>query len=170
MHGAACYQQADHHHHHLPAADLARLPLPAMLADKLCSQGLVYDYYVDEASGTMVPWADKVPKFAYMPGSFSTLFVPTVESTRLTYFLDSLIARKHYVMFVGNTGAFCIWLPCLLAACHTRSAVCSWPLHTLLKHDNRTTQVMSSDKSCVLRLLAGQARARRRSCATSCRP
>ena len=51
-------------------------------------QGLVYDYYVDEATATMVPWADRVPKFSYMPGSFATLFVPTVESTRLTYFLD----------------------------------------------------------------------------------
>ena len=71
----------------------------------LALQGLVYDYYVDEATGNMVPWADRVPSFSYMPGSFATLFVPTVESTRLTYFLDQLISRRHYVMFVGNTGA-----------------------------------------------------------------
>ena len=30
--------------------------------------------------------------------------MPTVETTRLTYFLDSLITNKHHVMFVGNTG------------------------------------------------------------------
>lgn len=30
--------------------------------------------------------------------------MPTVETTRLTYFLDSLVANKHHLMFVGNTG------------------------------------------------------------------
>ena len=67
-------------------------------------QGLVYDYYVDEANVAMVPWADKVAPFTYQTDNFASLFVPTVESTRLTYFLDSLIANKYYVMFVGNTG------------------------------------------------------------------
>ena len=69
-------------------------------------KGLVYDYYVDEQNCIMVPWEDKVPKFQYFPGDFSSVFVPTVETTRLTYFLDSLIANKHFVMFVGNTGNY----------------------------------------------------------------
>ncbi|KAA6419077.1 MAG: flagellar outer dynein arm heavy chain beta [Trebouxia sp. A1-2] len=66
--------------------------------------GMVFDYYVDDASCSMVPWENKVPSFSYMPDNFSSLFVPTVDTTRLTYFLDTLIAKKHYVMFVGNTG------------------------------------------------------------------
>lgn len=65
---------------------------------------MVFDYYVDDASCSMMPWENKVPTFSYMPDSFSSLFVPTVDTTRLTYFLDTLIAKKHYVMFVGNTG------------------------------------------------------------------
>ena len=65
---------------------------------------MVFDYYVDDATCSMVPWEGKVPSFSYMPDSFSSLFVPTVDTTRLTYFLDTLIAKKHYVMFVGNTG------------------------------------------------------------------
>ena len=69
-----------------------------------CLQGVVFDYYVDDASCSMVPWDNKVPSFTYMPDSFASLFVPTVDTTRLTYFLDTLIAKKHYVMFVGNTG------------------------------------------------------------------
>lgn len=69
-----------------------------------CVQGMVFDYYVDDATCSMVPWEGKVPSFSYMPDSFSSLFVPTVDTTRLTYFLDTLIAKKHYVMFVGNTG------------------------------------------------------------------
>lgn len=68
-------------------------------------QGLVYDYYVDEKSGAMVHWETRVPPFVYTPGNFTSLFVPTVETTRLTYFLDSLIANKHHVMFIGSTGA-----------------------------------------------------------------
>ncbi|KAL0038617.1 hypothetical protein WJX79_000048 [Trebouxia sp. C0005] len=67
-------------------------------------KGMVFDYYVDDASCSMVPWENKVPSFSYMPDNFSSLFVPTVDTTRLTYFLDTLIAKKHYVMFVGNTG------------------------------------------------------------------
>ena len=68
---------------------------------------MVFDYYVDDASCSMVPWDNKVPSFTYMPDNFSSLFVPTVDTTRLTYFLDTLIAKKHYVMFVGNTGGIC---------------------------------------------------------------
>lgn len=67
-------------------------------------KGLVYDYYVDEAQCLMVPWEDRVQKFQYFPGDFGSIFVPTVETTRLTYFLDSLIPNRHHVMFVGNTG------------------------------------------------------------------
>lgn len=67
-------------------------------------KGLVYDYYVDEAQCLMVSWEDRVDKFQYIPGEFSSVFVNTVETTRLTYFLDSLVENKHHVMFVGNTG------------------------------------------------------------------
>lgn len=43
----------------------------------------------------MVPWDDRVPKFSYAPGGeASALFVPTVETTRLSYFLDSLVANR----------------------------------------------------------------------------
>jgi dynein heavy chain len=67
-------------------------------------KGLVFDYYVDEAQCLMVPWDDKVAKFNYSPEAISSIFVPTVETTRLTYFLDSLMPNRHFVMFVGNTG------------------------------------------------------------------
>ena len=74
-------------------------------------QGLVFDYCVDEATCAMVPWEARVPAFTYLPGSFSSLFVPTVETARLTYFLDSLMARHHNVMLVGNTGGVQLVLP-----------------------------------------------------------
>ena len=74
--------------------------LPAQFPEK----GSVFDYYVDEAQCVMAPWEDKVAKFTYTPDDFSGMFVNTVETTRLTYFLDSLVKNKHHVMFVGNTG------------------------------------------------------------------
>lgn len=97
-------------------------------------QGTVFDYYVDEASGSMLSWETKVQGFQYMPDSFSNLFVPTVETTRLTYFLNSLMENKHYVMFVGNTGmmqlqvyASChehqVWLSVSQAACSIKRSV-----------------------------------------------
>lgn len=45
----------------------------------------------------MVPWDDKVAKFTYTPqagGEAGALFVPTVETTRLSYFLDSMVANR----------------------------------------------------------------------------
>jgi dynein heavy chain len=68
-------------------------------------QGTVFDYYVDEQQCAMVHWSQRVPQFTYTPDNFSSLFVPTVETTRLTYLLDLLLPNKHHVMFVGNSGA-----------------------------------------------------------------
>ncbi|KAK3254170.1 Dynein beta chain, flagellar outer arm [Cymbomonas tetramitiformis] len=69
-------------------------------------KGLVFDFYVDEKQIMMVPWSEKVETFQYQDdiNNFGNLFVSTVETTRLTYFLDSLIENKHYVMFVGTAG------------------------------------------------------------------
>lgn len=66
----------------------------------------MYDYYVNKETGFMTPWENKVSQFTYTPGNFSDLFVPNVETTRLTYFLDTLVANKHHVMLVGPTGVF----------------------------------------------------------------
>jgi dynein heavy chain len=53
----------------------------------------------------MVLWDDKVEGFGYNSSeAYSNIFVPSVESTRLAYFLNSFIVNKHYCMFVGNAG------------------------------------------------------------------
>ena len=62
-------------------------------------KGSVYDYYVDPDTCLMVPWDERVPKFNYgnalaAGGRGAPLFVPTVETARLTYFLDSLMANR----------------------------------------------------------------------------
>jgi dynein heavy chain len=35
------------------------------------------------------------------------MFVPTVETTRISYLLDTLIGNRHHVMLVGGTGWVC---------------------------------------------------------------
>ena len=67
-------------------------------------KGVVFDYYVDEKTSQMVHWEDKVPSFTYGQESFANMFVPSVETTRLGYFLGTLTSQGHYVMFVGNAG------------------------------------------------------------------
>ena len=75
------------------------------------NKDLVFDYFVSEtdAEGAAVPtmchWRERVPQYLYAPeNDFGKIFVPTVDTSRLTYLLDSLFENKHYVMFVGNTG------------------------------------------------------------------
>lgn len=106
--GACIFQQPVHSnnsfHQPPPACLIQYCPCQTALRHGGC-QGTVFDHYVDEANCCMAPWEQRVPTFTYYPDSFSSLFVPTVETTRLTYFMDSLVANRHYVMFVGGTGA-----------------------------------------------------------------
>ena len=67
--------------------------------------GLVFDYFVDTETGQMAPWTEKVDTFGYNTSeAFANIFVPSVESTRLSFLLSSFIQNKHYCMFVGNAG------------------------------------------------------------------
>lgn len=71
-------------------------------------KGSVYDYYVDPDTCLMVPWDERVPKFSYgdaagAGGRGAPLFVPTVETARLTYFLDSLMANR-WGLWLCNAG------------------------------------------------------------------
>ena len=70
--------------------------------------GLVFDYRVDEKSVIMAPWSDSVPEFIGasqdFTSDFGNLFVPTLDTTIMDSFLDSLIPNNYYVMLVGNAG------------------------------------------------------------------
>ena len=64
----------------------------------------MFDYFVDEQSCSMVHWETKVSPFSYQPDNFAGQFVPTIESTKISFLLDLLMSREHYVMLLGNTG------------------------------------------------------------------
>ena len=66
--------------------------------------GHVLDYYYDLSSSEIVAWTGKVEEYVHGVGSFSSIFVPTVNSTRMTAVVDRLISRKRPVLLVGSAG------------------------------------------------------------------
>ena len=75
-------------------------------------KGSVYDYCVDPEACLMVPWDERMARFDYAAGGAGPrgpLFVPTVETTRLTYFLDSLMTNRRGPCFGGRARAAAYW-------------------------------------------------------------
>ena len=89
--------------------------------DNVVSKKSLFDVFINHSTGTMELWKTKVGKFDYnatLP--FSSLFVPTVESVRLSLLLKLLVetprdldARRnlnanngvsHSVLCVGTSG------------------------------------------------------------------
>lgn len=88
----------------------------------------VFDYCVDAEAGMMVPWDERVPKFSYAEAAAAAsagaaqLFVPTVETARLTHLLDGLMANRCaakgcWILGVGGVGCW-VWG---LGPCRLRS-------------------------------------------------
>jgi len=78
---------------------------------KFPKEGLCFDYFYNAATGEHVHWQNEVPQHSPIPignkpgeTPFSTLFVETVETVRMTYILDRLVRNGKYAMFVGNAG------------------------------------------------------------------
>lgn len=66
----------------------------------------VYDYCLDAQKKDWCLWDDKVPK-GYRPAPgipFYKILVPTVDTTRTSFLLQTLISSKKHVVLVGGTG------------------------------------------------------------------
>lgn len=68
-----------------------------------------FDYVWSFQEDQFVEWSTKVPKYVPIPigggpgeTPFSQLFVPTVDSVRLTYLMDILARKSRHVMLVGS--------------------------------------------------------------------
>ena len=78
---------------------------------KFPKDGQCFDYFYDTIKGDQVHWQTKVPKYVPVPignkpgeTPFNSLFVETVDTTRMTFLLDILARNGKYAMFVGNAG------------------------------------------------------------------
>ena len=70
-----------------------------------------FDYFFDVKSNRYVHWKTKVQKHVPRPIGdgpgmvpFHSLFVETVDSTRMSFLLDRLVRNGRYAMLVGNAG------------------------------------------------------------------
>jgi len=69
--------------------------------------GLVFDFYPDFKQNKFVPWTNKLPK--YVPGGeeqllVSNIYVPTVDTFRLTHLINLFAKNRRPVLLVGNAG------------------------------------------------------------------
>lgn len=78
---------------------------------KFPKEGLCFDYFLDPVQGEFIHWNTKVPAYSPIPigintgeTPFNSMFVETVETTRMSYLLDRLVRNGKYAMFVGNAG------------------------------------------------------------------
>lgn len=65
----------------------------------------IFGYFVNLESKDFCPWDDIVPEFSYsadMP--YFEMMVPTVDSVKYSYLLESLVSNNFPVLFTGNTG------------------------------------------------------------------
>lgn len=68
--------------------------------------GTVFNYYIDPETKKFLPWTDLIKKFELdMDIPLQATLVHTMETTRLRFFFDLLIAERHPVMLVGSAGS-----------------------------------------------------------------
>lgn len=73
---------------------------------KFGAEGTVFDYFPDPESGKIEQWETIVPAYdppvdAYL---VTKVFVPTVDSKRLSFMLDLLVRNQRPALLVGNAG------------------------------------------------------------------
>ncbi|KAJ1562004.1 Dynein heavy chain 2, axonemal, partial [Cladochytrium tenue] len=70
------------------------------------SKDTVYEYFVDRQNRAWCAWEDKLPVgWRYNPGvPFYKIFVPTVDTLRNEFLLQSLIRKRRPVLLIGEVG------------------------------------------------------------------
>ncbi|KAJ3024564.1 UNVERIFIED_CONTAM: Dynein heavy chain 2, axonemal [Siphonaria sp. JEL0065] len=70
------------------------------------SKDTVYEYLVDKQNKSWAAWEDKLPTgWRYQPGTpFYKIFVPTVDTIRNEFVVQSLVNKKAPLLLVGDVG------------------------------------------------------------------
>ncbi len=77
----------------------------AEIESMLPPTGTAFDYFLDISKNEFVEWNTKVPGWRAAPGmTFHDMIVPTVDTVRTGFMLDTLVKNKQLVMLVGATG------------------------------------------------------------------
>ena len=69
------------------------------------SEGHVLDYFFHIKTREVLPWSSLVEEYVHVTeGSFSSIFVPTVNTTRVSSVIHQLVQNRHPVLLVGPAG------------------------------------------------------------------
>lgn len=64
-----------------------------------------YGCFIDLAAKEVKPWSNLIPEFVYNPKQpYFDILVPTVETVRHRFLLDTLVQSGHNVLLIGETG------------------------------------------------------------------
>mmetsp|Transcript_44767 Transcript_44767/g.87731 ORF Transcript_44767/g.87731 Transcript_44767/m.87731 type:complete len:3997 (-) Transcript_44767:184-12174(-) len=75
------------------------------LVPNLPADGSVYDYCVDRDALKFATWTSKVADFVYdVKQPFFNILVPTADTTKYKWLIDTNLSNNHNVMFMGDTG------------------------------------------------------------------
>jgi dynein heavy chain len=67
--------------------------------------GDIYDYGIDPETHKLQPWVEKIPTFQYDPAkSFFDILVPTGDTTKYMFLLNTLLGCGFNVLITGETG------------------------------------------------------------------
>ena len=67
--------------------------------------GLLYEYFFDADELKWVPWSAKVDEYVPPPdGKFSSIVVPTLDTTRTMQLVDIIVRMGKPVLLVGDSG------------------------------------------------------------------
>jgi dynein heavy chain len=67
--------------------------------------GLLYEYFFDADELKWVPWSAKVDEYVPAPdGKFSSIVVPTLDTTRTMQLVDIIVRMGKPVLLVGDSG------------------------------------------------------------------
>lgn len=68
-------------------------------------EGQVFDYGIDPTTHSFEQWSERIPKFEYNPdASFFSILVPTSDTVKYKFMLDTLLSHDHNVLISGDTG------------------------------------------------------------------
>lgn len=69
------------------------------------SEKSVFSYYIDMKYRAFSPWENIVPAFTYSPEvPYFQMMVPTADTVKYSYLLESLLANSFPVLFTGQSG------------------------------------------------------------------
>merc|ERR1740130_657266 len=83
--------------HDPPSRPVARCQMP--------EGGQVYDYYPNMSNGKLEPWTKKITGFDIPKNAQPhTIMVPTSDTVRSAFLLQTLTAGNYHTLFTGLTG------------------------------------------------------------------